>query len=158
MHLYLHKELHPLPILFFLFLSFNTTAQQTEVRIKVINSGKEPVPFATLQFSLATDSTQVQQKVSDSTGVARFNAEQGGQYIVRFSSVNYLPIEKGITIKGNSPLFVITAEPANKKLNAVVVTSSRPIMRQEDDKTIVDPENLAATSTNAYEMLEKTPG
>src|SRR4028118_1092556 len=31
-------------------------------------------------------------------------------------------------------------------------------MRQEDDKTIVDPENLAASSTNAFEILEKTPG
>jgi hypothetical protein len=31
-------------------------------------------------------------------------------------------------------------------------------MRQEDDKTIVDPENLAASSTNAYEIMEKIPG
>ena len=31
-------------------------------------------------------------------------------------------------------------------------------MRQEDDKTIVDPENLAASSTSGYEVLEKTPG
>ena len=31
-------------------------------------------------------------------------------------------------------------------------------MRQEDDKTIVEPENLAASSTNGYEIIEKTPG
>ena len=31
-------------------------------------------------------------------------------------------------------------------------------MRQEDDKTIVDPEPLANTSTNALEVMEKTPG
>ena len=31
-------------------------------------------------------------------------------------------------------------------------------MRQEDDKTIIDPENLAASSTSGYEILEKTPG
>ena len=31
-------------------------------------------------------------------------------------------------------------------------------MRQEDDKTIVDPEALAATSTSGYEVIEKTPG
>ena len=29
-------------------------------------------------------------------------------------------------------------------------------MRQEDDKTIVDPENLIASSTNGYEVLENT--
>ncbi|MES2881675.1 MAG: TonB-dependent receptor, partial [Bacteroidota bacterium] len=49
-------------------------------------------------------------------------------------------------------------QPDSKKLNEVVVTASRPLMRQEDDKTIVDPESLAATSTNAYEILEKVPG
>jgi iron complex outermembrane receptor protein len=43
-------------------------------------------------------------------------------------------------------------------LGAVVVTATRPVMRQEDDKTIVEPENLAASSTNAYELIEKTPG
>ena len=31
-------------------------------------------------------------------------------------------------------------------------------MRQEDDKTIIDPENLVASSTSGYEVLEKTPG
>jgi len=31
-------------------------------------------------------------------------------------------------------------------------------MRQEDDKTIVEPENLALASTNAYEIMEKVPG
>src|SRR4029078_3522570 len=40
----------------------------------------------------------------------------------------------------------------------VTVTSQKPLMRQEDDKTIVDPENLAASSTSSYEVIEKTPG
>jgi hypothetical protein len=43
-------------------------------------------------------------------------------------------------------------------LGNVTVRSSTPLMRQEDDKTIIDPEPLAAASTNAYEIIEKTPG
>jgi hypothetical protein len=31
-------------------------------------------------------------------------------------------------------------------------------MRQEDDKTIIEPESLAAASTSGYEVIEKTPG
>jgi hypothetical protein len=31
-------------------------------------------------------------------------------------------------------------------------------MRQEDDKTIVDPENLVASSSNGFEVIEKVPG
>lgn len=43
-------------------------------------------------------------------------------------------------------------------MEGVVVTARKPLMRQEDDKTIVDPENLATSSTNAYEVIEKIPG
>ncbi|HYK57630.1 MAG TPA: TonB-dependent receptor plug domain-containing protein, partial [Flavisolibacter sp.] len=154
----MHTKHYKLTVLFVLFFSFLATAQQAEVKIRVVNPKNEPVPFATLQLIPVADSTQSQQKVSDSSGTVTFMANQGAQYIVRFSSVNYLPAEKGITVKGASALFTLTAEPENKKLNAIVVTASKPVMRQEDDKTIVDPENLAATSTNAYEIMEKTPG
>lgn len=40
----------------------------------------------------------------------------------------------------------------------VIVTARKPLIKQEDDKTIVDAEVLANSSTNAYEVLEKTPG
>ncbi len=154
----MHTKHYKLTVLFVLFFSFLATAQQADVKIRVVNPKNEPVPFATLQLIPVADSTQSQQKVSDSSGTVTFMANQGAQYLVRFSSVNYLPAEKGITVKGASALFTLTAEPENKKLNAIVVTASKPVMRQEDDKTIVDPENLAATSTNAYEIMEKTPG
>jgi len=32
------------------------------------------------------------------------------------------------------------------------------VVKQEDDKTVVDATVLAESSTNAYEVLEKTPG
>lgn len=40
----------------------------------------------------------------------------------------------------------------------VTVTSKKPLITQDDDKTVVDAETLANSSTNAYEILEKTPG
>jgi outer membrane receptor protein involved in Fe transport len=43
-------------------------------------------------------------------------------------------------------------------MEAAVITSKKPLMRQEDDKTIIDPENLVAASTSGYEVIEKTPG
>jgi hypothetical protein len=66
-------------------------------------------------------------------------------------------LEKGITV-GNKTAFNFTAEPLGKTLEAAVIISKKPLMRQEDDKTIVEPENLIAASTNGYEVLEKTPG
>ncbi|MBK6938062.1 MAG: TonB-dependent receptor [Chitinophagaceae bacterium] len=49
-------------------------------------------------------------------------------------------------------------EAEGKTLEAAVVISRKPLIRQEDDKTIIDPENLAEASTNGYEVIEKTPG
>ena len=45
-----------------------------------------------------------------------------------------------------------------KALANVVVVSKKPLIKQEDDKTIVDAEVLANSSSNAFEVLEKTPG
>jgi hypothetical protein len=141
----------------FLLFSFRLYAQQTPLRVKVVNPKGDAIPFATVKLIAVPDSQEVQQ-VSDSNGMARFNTQQGAQYVLRITSVHYLSVEKGITIKGNAPFFTITAVPDNKQMNAIVVTASKPLIRQEDDKTIVDPESLAAMSTNAYEIIEKTPG
>jgi len=40
----------------------------------------------------------------------------------------------------------------------VEIVSRKQLFKQEDDKTIVDATVLANSSSNAYEVLEKTPG
>jgi iron complex outermembrane receptor protein len=150
------------PKLFFVFAFFSicylSSGQEIPVTIKIINTKKEPVTFATIAVMNRTDSTQTIKKVADSTGKAVFQLKKGGQYTVSITSVNYQPIEKGIIISGGQNLFSFTTEPLPKSLQGVVVTSKKPLMHQEDDKTIVDPEILAEASTNAYEIIEKTPG
>lgn len=132
-------------------------AQQSTVSFRIVNPKNQPVSFATIKVMQMPDSA-AQEKVADSLGLAQFSLTQNGQYLVRVTSINYQPVEKRITVKGSTPSFTITAESSSKTLGNVTVTATRPIMRQEDDKTIVDPENLANSSTNAYEILEKVPG
>jgi iron complex outermembrane recepter protein len=146
---------------FFLIISFITNqlySQDIPITLKAVNKKNEPIPFATFTVTKRTDSLQTQNKTADSTGKAVFNLLNETQYIVHITSVNYQSVEKGINISGNQRMFVFTAEPISKTLSGVTVTSSKPLMRQEDDKTIVDPENLAASSTNAFEIMEKIPG
>lgn len=159
MHLLVHRiKLHCFFIFAFLFFSFNLYAQQAQLKINILNSKKEPVTFATVKLIPVADSSGAKEKISDSSGVALFNVVQGSLYIINVTSINYLPAQKGLTIKNPSSVFTITLASSENKLNAVVVTAAKPLMRQEDDKTIVDPENLAAASTNAYEIIEKIPG
>jgi len=145
------------PLSFFILFGTNLQAQETNVTFKISNQKREPVSFASVTVISRTDSSQILSKTADSTGLIVFSLSKG-QYQVKISSINYQPIEKGITVTSNQTFFNFIAEPLGKTLGNVTVTSQKPLMRQEDDKTIVDPENLAASSTSSYEVIEKTPG
>ena len=142
----------------FLFGAAEAYTQELPVRFKIINSNKEPVPFASAKIISVPDTMQLQQGITDSSGVAVFTLINDHLYKVQVTSINYKTIEKNIKLTGTQTTFILIAESFERKLDNVVVTSTRPLLTQEDDKTIVDPENLAASSTNAYEIIEKTPG
>jgi iron complex outermembrane recepter protein len=146
-------------LLFFIAITcFIATAfSQTTVTIHIKNKKGEPVSFASVSVKTSGDSI-VAEKFTDSSGKAEFLLTQETEYRILVSSVNYFAIEKGIRVGNKKMEFNWIIEQNSKTLSTVVVTSSKPLMRQEDDKTIVDPENLAASSTNAYEIIEKTPG
>lgn len=133
-------------------------AQQVPVAIKVVSNKNETVSFATVSILSVPDSAEKQQQIADSAGVAKFTLLQNRPYLIRISSINFLLLEKSITVKGDRPQYTFQLEPVSKSMNNVVITANRPLMRQEDDKTIVDPENLVTTSTNAFEIIEKVPG
>src|SRR4051812_12916282 len=143
---------------FLLVFSFSSSAQELKVNLKVVNKKNEAVPFASFKVIKRGDTLQSFQKTADSSGQVSFNLEKDVQYIVKISSVDYLPLEKGITVSQSHLSFSFISEAGSKSLKGVTVSAKKPLMKQEDDKTIVDPEPIAATSTNAYEIIEKTPG
>ena len=140
------------------FASFVSYTQQTQVRIKVVNQQNEPVPFVTVKVMPVPDTVNKLEKMTDTSGLVLFHLQQQRPYKVVISAVSYLLLEKALTIKSDNPLFTYTLQQTGTSLSGVTVTATRPLMRQEDDKTIVDPENLANSSTNAFEIMEKTPG
>jgi hypothetical protein len=149
------------PLLSFLslfFISLISSAQDISVRIRIINQKDQPVSYATLTVIKRNDTTQQLNQTADSSGTATFSLKKDEQYIIKFTAVGYMPFEKGIKVTSSQNQFRYVAENLSKKLETVVVTSKKPLMRQEDDKTIVEPENIAAASTNGYEILEKIPG
>ena len=66
-----------------------------------------------------------------------------------------LPVERMIATT-DKPL-PDTGERKTTDLQDVTVVSRKPVIKQEDDKSVVDAA-LSNSSTNAYEVLEKTPG
>jgi outer membrane receptor protein involved in Fe transport len=133
-------------------------AQQTAISLKAINKKGEAISGASIIVSNSIDSLQVVKTVADTNGIVKLHLATGNQFLVQISAVNYKYLQKGISINGKQNNFVFTLEPNTKNLDEVVITNKKPLMRQEEDKTIVDPENIASTSTNAFEMMEKIPG
>lgn len=144
-------------ILIAIVTSSSVFAQQVTVSFKIVNKKNEGIPYASISVGKGEDTVHSQNKVADSSGLVKFSLSNG-QYIVRVTSTDYQPVEKGITVNSTQHFFLVTLEPSATSLKGVTVTSKAPLIKQEDDKTIVDPEPLAAASTNAYEILEKTPG
>jgi hypothetical protein len=95
--------------------------------------------------------------VADSNGVANITLEPGKLYKIKTSAVGYQTDNRTIKFEKLNSVKIELKE-MNDQLKEVVVTSTKPLIRQEDDKSVVDPEPLAAASTNAYETMEKIPG
>jgi len=111
---------------------------------------------ATLRLTDPTDTTRHLYEITDTLGRATFQATTGKTYWLRATSVGFTPLQKVVQAGQKTLTFRMDAE--NIMLQGVSVTAAKPLVKQEDDKTIVDPEPIAATSTSAYEIMEKTPG
>ena len=131
-------------------------SQENLISIKTLNETRQAVPFATVTVIRSGDSSLVARTSTDSAGVAKINL-QDGDYLLLITSVDYLRLEETLKVEPSKREFIYYLRAATT-LGGVTVTSSRPLIRQEDDKTIVDPGNLVESSTSGYEVIEKTPG
>lgn len=146
-------------LLFLLSLTLTAAAtaqQKLPVSIGVHDEKGNPLELASVK--LFTDSIQHLSAASDSNGLASFLLDTPGTYRVEITTIGYAPLRKQLTISDSNRSFTIRLNASGKSLKEVLIVQKKPLMRQEDDKTIVDAAALAEVSTNGYEMLEKTPG
>ena len=142
-----------------LFLSFTliSIAQQQSILIKVVDAKYNPVGFANISIVNKIDSTKITNTVTDSIGISKINIVAKTNYTIKVSAIGYKKYSKDYYFNDQSSIAIkLTEDPT--QLNEVVVKSTKALIRQEDDKSVVDPEALAASSTNAYETVEKVPG
>lgn len=151
------NNLHIYVLFTCLLLVFSAEAQQPII-LKATDMKDVAIAFTTFTIIPFDDTANVSKYVADSNGTTHVQLTKQKQYIITATSINYQPQEKRLTVSGNEKIISFTLIPLSKSLKEVVVQSSKPLMHQEEDKTIVEPENLAAASTNAFEILEKTPG
>jgi iron complex outermembrane recepter protein len=139
-----------------MLLSFCSVAQNVAVKVVIKNEKNEFVQNATVQILRIKDSSIYLIKTHKD--YAYFSLPKNSTHFLKITAVNINRIFEMISIGENDTSINITATTKSKNLDAVVVTSTKALIKQEDDKTIVDAEPLANSSTNALEVLEKTPG
>lgn len=141
----------------FIFLYPITNAQTVSLKIILKTSAKDSLANATIQIFSLPDSALLQSQVSKSTSNT-FSVKPFAKYLVEVSAIGFEKKDKTIAV-ANKPLSItLEIKSKSSSLDSVTVVAKKPLIKQEDDKTIVDAEVLANSSTNAYEVLEKTPG
>lgn len=141
-----------------LLFSCVSTAQKNTTLKVIVNLQKADTSAAvTLQLYLLPDTISVTGKVIQ-TDTTVFSVRAFSKYLLRLSSVTFENTEKAVSVTDKSVTTVFVLKKKNTTLGDVTVVAKKPLIRQEDDKTIVDAEVLANSSTNAFEVLEKTPG
>lgn len=146
-------------LLFFLSLAAQAQTQPAlPIRITLTDSRQQPLIGATVQLALQSDTTRRVSGLTDTLGVVQLSLQAGQLYRLTATSVGMKPLQQGIRPTSAQTRFRFVLQADTKTLNEVSVIAKKPLLRQEDDKTIVDPEPIANSSTNAYEIMEKTPG
>lgn len=136
--------------LLLLFFSFFVNAQDYTFKI---TDGQEPIPGATVVLE---NNGKTYADISDGDGVVVLKLQENMIYKIRVSSIGYEPLNSEIIT--NKKEFNVTLKESSTQLEAITVEGRRPLITQDGDKSIVDPEALIESSTNLEEVLEKTPG
>jgi hypothetical protein len=126
--------------------------------IRVTDEENEGLIGANIQLTNLADST-ILYGVTGQDGVAEFSGVKDGRYGIQISYIGYQTLDVTEEIRtGEKTALVFSLTEESVALSAVTVTGRRPIITQDGDKMIVDPEPLASISSNALELLEAVPG
>ena len=139
------------------FISIFTFSQTIPVNIRFVDINKNPIIGASVKLINRNDSTKILYNLTDTSGIVKFSPKLG-QYTIKSTSIGYKYFEKGITINIKNISFEFIMQDDANALATVTVVAQKPLVSQEDDITIIDPEPIANSSTSAYEIIEKTPG
>ncbi len=156
MNQFFKSLLKPFLLVQIILIQYVAFGQEKQFKITVTDVKKRPVAFANVSIQ-KIDSIHKTNFVADSNGFVAVLLNPANLYQIQTTVLGYQTDTRTLKLNQLNTIQIVLKEAPNQ-LKEVVVSSSKPLIRQEDDKSVVDPEPLAATSTNAYETMEKIPG
>ncbi len=142
-----------------LMVCFATIAFAQKITGTIQDADGNPVDKTTVSLLNAKDSSLVKIFVTDNTGKYNFDV-QPGKYLLRQTHVGFTPsYSSAIDVLTDVEMGNVKLIKAPQSLSAVVVTSKKPMVEVEADKTILNVEGtINATGNDALELLRKAPG
>lgn len=132
-------------------------SQSKWLKITVRDEKNEPLTGAHVLLKNVGDQKDW-SAVTDAAGKVQFQNLPDGLYECKISFIGYQTLQTAIKLSPYTRNFDYKLKPEAISLGEVTVSAPKPVIRQEEDKTIIDPEPVANTSTNTMEVLETTPG
>jgi iron complex outermembrane receptor protein len=151
-------------ILFLLFLSGYSIAQYKSASIsgKIIDDKGSPVPSASVALYTLKDSSLNKIVITSNDGEFEMDKIKPGKYFLSATSVGFKKGgSKNFELKEAQSYFLapVILSTDHTKLTDVNVQSKKPMIEVTADKTIFNVEgNINATGSNAFELLQKSPG
>lgn len=137
---------------------FDLNAQNHSICGRIIDKTNSSLPYASVSLLNIKDSTLVTGTSSDENG--RFCVQNGiGSYILKFSSIGYIPSYINISLKDDLNLNDVQLDDDTYNLNEVVIKSNRPAITRTADKFIVSIENSVLLKSKTLDkILNVSPG
>ena len=124
----------------------------------------EPVGGAVIKLQKVNDSASIQTIIAKDNGKFAFAHLTNDSFILTITAIgNKKYLSNILTIDDSHSAItlpvIILVPDKQTELKEVIVTSKKPLIEQDIDKTIVNVEAMISSATsNALEVLEKTPG
>lgn len=146
------RIIHVIGILFFVLPLFSQ-----RVGFLIQDTNKNPLVAAL--FILKSDELSFQvQELSDDKGMVWLEKVVAGKFAVEISYLGFEDFTDSVDISAGRTLYTFSLAPAGQIMDEIQIVAKKPLLRQDGDKIIVDPEPLLGFSTNTLEVLEATPG
>jgi iron complex outermembrane receptor protein len=125
------------------------------------NEQTKPMDYATVTLLRGKDSSVVKSTLTNDAGKYRFDNIIAGRYIIKATTVGYLPTFSPVLEVDNEVVNapVIKMMQNSRNLQGVTITAAKPLIERKLDRTVMNVENsVLAAGNNALEILERAPG
>ncbi|MCX2479675.1 TonB-dependent receptor [Pedobacter sp. MC2016-15] len=130
---------------------------------KVLDEKHANLSYASVSLLKAKDSTVIKGSITEDNGTYEFSSLAAGQYIIAINMVGYAKVLKGPYLINDThksyTVDQVELVPTSKQLKGVEITSRKPLVERQVDKTVLNIENsVLAAGNTALEILQKAPG